>query len=431
MLRRVVLLAASLVGCAAVAGAQSLRDGVRQLFTFGSCGQLICLDTTVLFGHGTHFIPASDTVASTIVSFLSNSIVLSVSNTPVSSASSGTTFQFQGGVPVRTSTSAGPVFAERAQTLGRGRWFLGVGFTAMDFTRLRGVPLNHITVTLPHQDVQPPNTPPNVLGDQPFELDVIDVNVDMKVSLMVASFSATYGIADGVDVGVTIPFVRTAVSGHSLARIELIGGDTLHRFAGTGAAPVLTSASSVDDAASGFGDIEGRLKINLAQTDRIGIAFLGVARFPTGDESNLLGAGRFSGRALGVISSRFGSFNPHLNVGVTVRDAPLENASIETNAGFDQLIASSVTMAVDLLGSWEAGTPKVQVPPPVAYQAPVPHTLVVTDIPSRHDDFLSLSLGFKFVTKKGLQIVTNALFPLRDAGLQPGIVWTAGLEHNF
>lgn len=431
MLRRVALFAASLFVCAAPARAQDLRDQVRQLFTFGNCGKLICLDTTVLFGHGGHFNPASDSVSSTIIAFLSNSIILSVSNTPVSSASSGTTFQFQGGVPVRTSTSAGPVFAERAQTLGRGRLFLGFGFTGMDFTRLRGVPLNHITLTLPHADVTPPGFPPNVLGNPAFELDQIDVGVSMDVSLMVASLSATYGLVDGVDVGVTVPFVRTAISGQSLARINLIGGDTLHRFGGNGTNPVLTSTSSVNGSASGIGDIEGRLKINLAQTDRVGISFLGVARFPTGDESNLLGAGRFSGRALGIVSTRFGKFNPHLNVGVTVRDAPLENASIETNAGFDQLVATRVTLAVDLLGSWEAGTPKAQVPRPVTYEAPVVHTLAVTDIPSQRDDFLNLSLGFKFVTRGGLQIVTNTVFPLRDAGLQPGVVWTVGLEHNF
>ena len=132
-----------------------------------------------------------------------------------------------------------------------------------------------------------------------------------------------------------------------------------------------------------------------------------------------------------MVSARFGRVNPHLNVGVTVRDTPLENASIETNAGFDQLAAPRVTLAVDLLGSWEAGRPKVQVPPPVTYQAPVVHTLEVTDIPAQHDDFLNLSLGFKFVTRQGLQIVANTVFPLREAGLQPGVVWTVGLEHNF
>jgi hypothetical protein len=431
MLRRAAMLAASLVVCAAPVRSQNLRDQVRQLFTFGTCGQLICLDTTVLFGHGSHFILASDTITSTIISFLSSSIALSVSNTPVSSASSGTTFQFQGGVPVRTSTSAGPVFAERAQTLGRGRWFLGFGFTAMDFTRLRGVPLNNITLTLPHQDVQPPGTPPNVLGDQAFENDVIDVNIDMNVSLIVASLSATYGVVDGVDIGVTVPFVHTAVSGHSTAQIILAGGDTLHRFAGTGTDPVLTSASSVNGSATGIGDVEGRLKINIAQTDRIGVALLGTARFPTGDDKNLLGSGRFSGRALGVVSARLGVFNPHLNVGYTVRDAFGQNNSVEANAGFDQLVAPWATMAFDLLSSWQVGTPEVQVPLPVQYQAPVVRSLVVTDIPRGRDNALNMAIGFKFASKKGIQIVTDALFPLRDAGLQPTLMWTVGLEYTF
>lgn len=431
MLRRFVLTVGALVAVAAPARSQDLRDQVRELFTFGTCGQLICLDTTVLFGHGSHFIPASNAITGTIISFLSNSIVLSVSNTPISSASSGTTFQFQGGVPVRTSTSAGPVFAERAQTLGRGRWFVGFGFTTMDFTRLRGVPLNGITLTLPHQDTQPPNSPRDTLGVPAYENDLIAVKVNMDVSLTVASFSASYGVADGVDIGVTVPFVRTSVSGHSSAEILLVGGDTLHRFSGTGTNPVLTSAASVNGSATGLGDVEGRLKINVAQSARVGVAFLGTGRFPTGDANNLTGSGRFSGRALGVVSVRFGGFNTHLNLGYTVRDASGQNNSIDANGGFDELIAPWATMAFDLLGSWQVGTPEVQVPQPVTYQAPVTRSLNVTNIPSGRDDPLNMAVGFKFLSKRGVQIVTNALFPLRNAGLQPAVMWTAGVEYNF
>jgi hypothetical protein len=135
----------------------------------------------------------------------------------------------------------------------------------------------------------------------------------MDVSVWVASLSVNYGLVDGVDLGVTVPLVRTAVSGQSTAQLLLVGGDTLQRFAGTGTNPVLTSSSAVDGSATGLGDVEGRLKINLAQSDRFGAAFVGFARFPTGDERNLLGAGRFSGRALGVVSARFGNFSPHAN----------------------------------------------------------------------------------------------------------------------
>ena len=44
------------------------------------------------------------------------------------------TFRFEGGVPVRTSQSAGPIFAERAQTLGRGRMLAGLTRSSFSFT---------------------------------------------------------------------------------------------------------------------------------------------------------------------------------------------------------------------------------------------------------------------------------------------------------
>ncbi|HEY6060627.1 MAG TPA: hypothetical protein VIV10_08580 [Gemmatimonadales bacterium] len=431
MSRRIVFVVVALAALAVPVRGQTLRQQVRQLFTFGRCGQVVCLDTTVLFGHGLHYIPASEAVGTTLITFLSTSIGISVSNTPVSSASSGTSFRFEGGIPVKTTTSAGPVFGERAQTLGRGRWFVGFGVTAIDFARLRGVPLDDITLTLPHQDVNVPGFPRDTLGAPAFENDVIAVRTHMNVRVMVGSVSLNYGVVDGVDVGVSIPVVRTSVSGQSTATIVLVGGDTLHRFAGTGSSPVLTSTSSVDASATGLGDIEGRLKVNVAQTDRFGIALVGFARFPTGNADDLLGAGRFSGRAIGVVSARFGDFNPHANVGITVRDATDQNNSVEANAGFDALVSSSTTMAFDLLGSWLVGRQKVDVPASVVYLAAPRRTLAVTNIPSRQDDLLTLSLGFKFRTSGGVQIVTNALMPLRDSGLQPSVMWTGGVEFTF
>lgn len=432
MPRRVVFVVAILLASASQTRAQGLRDQIRQLFTFGTCGEPLCLDipldtTPGAPNHGLHFIAATQASGGTTFSFLSSSIGSSVSNTPISSSSSGTTFRFEGGVPVKTSTSAGPIFGERAQTLGRGRWFVGLGFTQVKFERLRGVPLSNITFNFTHED----RPPLGVIGDPSFENDVIQVNVAMDVSLLIAAFSASYGLVDGIDLGVTIPFVRTSVSGQSVAQLFLIGVDTLHRFSGTGAAPVLIASSSTAGSASGLGDIQGRVKINLAQGGRIGVAVLADARFPTGDENNLLGAGRFSGRGLGVVSARFGDFNPHGYVGYTVRDAQQQTNSVEANAGFDQLLTPWATMAFDVLGSWQVGRSKIDVPPPVQYTVPEQRALDVTNLPSQRDDFLSMSIGFKFLTKRGIQIVTNALVPLKDAGLQPSVIWTGGLEYNF
>ena len=101
------------------------------------------------------------------------------------------------------------------------------------------------------------------------------------------------------------------------------------------------------------------------------------------------------------------------------------------NFGFDQLVASNITMAFDLLSEWQVGPSKLVIPPPVQYQFPYPHSQIVSNIPNQRDNFASSSVGFKFTTQRGIVIVTNALFPLRNSGLQPSVVWSGGLEYSF
>lgn len=433
-MRRVVLALAALCVVGHPGRAQGLREQLTELFHFGSCSRLVCLDTATLgSGHGFHFIPSAESSGGTLVSFLGSAIGISVSNTPIASASSGTTFRFEGGVPVQTSTSAGPVFAERAQTLGRGRWFMGVELTQMNFTRLRGVPLDRLTFNFTHADVSPGSRNPNdTLGSPAFEDDIVQVDVNLDVSLMVAAVSMSYGLADGVDIGVTVPFVRTSIAGTSFAQI-IPGTDSIVHYFGISPTgdTILTSSSSVSGASTGLGDVAARIKFNVAQTEHLGVAVLGDFRFPTGDADNLLGAGRFSGRGLAVISARLGTFNPHVNFGFTVRDAPTQNNSVDANLGYDALLAPWATMVFDVLSSWQTGASKLTIPPPVHYTLPVSRNLALTNIPPQRDNYLGIATGFKFRTQRGIQIVANTLFPLRNSGLQPGVILTGGLEYSF
>src|SRR5438045_7336346 len=141
--------------------AQGLRDKLSELFIF-TAGQ----DPLFLGGgagsesatplHADHFIPAARSENGTLISFISNAISGNVANLPVSATSGGSTFRFEGGVPVRTSVSPGPVFAERAQTLGRGRVFVGANVNRMHFTSLRGVRLDGLEVTFPRENATRP-----------------------------------------------------------------------------------------------------------------------------------------------------------------------------------------------------------------------------------------------------------------------------------
>jgi hypothetical protein len=430
MSRRTALAVALLAAAAplSVARAQDLRTKIRtDLFTFGTCGEPLCLEGA-LAGHGSHFIPATQTAASDILDLLGNSLAASVSNVPVSATSSGVTYEFVGGLPVKTSTSGGAIFGERAQTLGRGRFFAGYNVTSMHLERLRGVRLDAISFNFTHQNIAPTDT----MGSPEFENDVIRVDVAMNINLLVNTWVLSYGLVDGVDVSVAVPVVHLSMQGTSVANILPFGPTAIHRFATLpDSTPVLTAVSGVEGSRTGIGDVAARLKINFAQGKKLGMSLLADARFPTGDENNFLGAGAFSGRGMAIVSGKFGTIAPHLNFGYVFRDADLSNNSIVVNGGFDNSLAPWATMAFDLLSEWQQGASKLKIPGPVLYQAPYQRSVLPTNIPAQQDNYMAASVGFKFQTQRGILLVTNALFPLRDSGLQPSVVWTGGLEYNF
>ena len=52
--------------------------------------------------------------------------------------SSGSTFRIVDGLPVRTSTSAGPIFAERPLTVGKGKFSFAVNYQHGTWDRFEG-----------------------------------------------------------------------------------------------------------------------------------------------------------------------------------------------------------------------------------------------------------------------------------------------------
>ena len=156
--------------------AQSLKESINELFIFGDCGQPLCL--SVGTGHGSHFIPAITQGTNTVIGFLETSIARTVAATPISATSSGTTYTLVGGLPVPSSSSPGPIYGERAQTLGRGRFFLGGYVTGLEFTTLNGNPLDNVAFNFGHQNVDPDST----YGDPDFENDHVAVNMALDLN---------------------------------------------------------------------------------------------------------------------------------------------------------------------------------------------------------------------------------------------------------
>src|SRR5216117_2334808 len=141
-MRRLVLGVLGLVLVSTPVTAQGLRDKISELFVFAPGQQPLFLGGTGV--HANHFITSASTQNGTLISFVSNAISGNVAGIPVSATSGGSTFRFEGGAPVRTSVSPGPVFAERGQTLGRGKVFVGANVNRLHFETLRGVSLNDL-----------------------------------------------------------------------------------------------------------------------------------------------------------------------------------------------------------------------------------------------------------------------------------------------
>jgi len=436
----------TLVGLTLAAGslpAQGLRDKIAQLFIFADGKDPLFLGGTAGSDsatalHADHFVPAAVADNGTLISFVGTALSQSVANLPVSATSGGVTFRFEGGVPVATSASPGPVFGERALTLGRGRVFIGANVNRLHFETLRGVSMSGIQMTFTHENVTGAQCDSIVgasctpYGVPTHENDVIALRLALDIDMTVTSFFVSFGLLDRMDIGVVLPIVSTSLRGTSDAQIVPFGGTTAqHFFGGTAADPQLSTSRFVEGSATGIGDVAARVKVNVTQSPRTNFSLLGDVRFPTGSEDDLLGSGHLAARGLGILSARFGAFTPHANIGFLFRSGDLQNNAVLATVGFDHVMAPWATMAVDLVSELQVGDSKLRLPGTVTYDLPFRRTLQPTNIPNQRDDLINGSFGFKFVTGAGITVVTNTLWPLNRGGLRPNVLWTAGLEYNF
>jgi hypothetical protein len=449
MRRPIVLVVAALALLptlgAGPAGAQSLRDRIADLFIFGPGQDPLFLggsgdpnNPEALRAHGSHYIPAASAANATVISFLVSSISGNVSNVPLSATSSGATFRFEGGTPVRTSESPGPIFGERAQTLGRGRLVLGAHMSGMHFSTLRGVDLDNVHLTFTHSNVDFPGCDSTFAGDCSLmgvpllENDVIELDLALDLDIRVATLFLTYGVTDRIDIGVVVPVVSTSLRGQSQAQVFPFGGTTAtHFFGGTSTNPQLSATRLVQGDARGLGDVAVRLKANVRRTGRALFSLMGDARFATGSEDDLLGSGTFAVRGLAIFSAQMGNFAPHFNVGYLYRRSEFQNDALLATAGFDQVIAPWAAIAVDLVSELQVGDEGLRVPDPVIIEAPFHRTIRPALIPNTRDDLVNGSLGTKLTAAPGLTVVLNSLWPLNRGGLRANVVWTAGVEYGF
>ena len=412
-----------------LSSAQTLREDIQNLFKFGSCAQPLCLSLTGPTNlHQNHFLGSAVAANGDLIAFLYGAVGQTLGSIPISATTSGATFRFVNGAPVATATSAGPIFAERAQTLGRGALLVGFNTTRIGFDHLRGTSLKGLSFNFSHQDVAQKG-----LGDLGFEYDYINVRPSLSLTLQSTAVFATYGVTDRFDVGVAVPVVYASLKGSSTAAIQNVTGTVSgqHYFGTNPASPQYTASTSVSGSQAGIGDIAVRAKASVVEGQNVGFSVLGDVRLPTGDNANFTGTGELAIRALGILSGRFGNFSPHLNGGYAFRGGTSQQDAGLITAGFDQLVGAKTTIALDLMSEIVTGTSPLTLPEQITFAGTHPGTLAATNIPDRTDNIVNLSAGAKF-NLSGTMLVVNGIFPLSNGGLQARSgIYTLGLEHTF
>jgi hypothetical protein len=365
-------------------------------------GDGITLATDPNANHAAHF--TVDSSAS--INRFNDQIANQIGFFPVSSSASGFTFVFDPslGTFLRTTETLGPLFAERAPTLGGGKLNLHFSYTFFTYDTFEGKSLSHFPVIARHE--------PDVIGfpdtREQFELDTVLIDLNIKLRVQNFTFAATYGITDRLDVSVFLPINSVDMDVRSHAQVVVSPGNTLfpnvHTFVG--------GPESPDDAAHGYafglGDVVLRAKYWLLKNDVIDISGAFLTQFATGNHQNFLGSGATTLRPFLVLSRTvFEGLTPHLNIGYEFNLNRGNQSALEYAVGFDAGTAIW-TVAGDILGSYEPAGDGIG------------------------DNIITGSLGVKWNPWKQLVVLGNAQVPFnRNSGLRSDLILTFGVEYNF
>ena len=332
---------------------------------------------------------------------IAKALLLDLTSVPLATASSGFLYRLNPelGTVERATESFGGFFVERALTPGNGHASFGVSTSTTSFNRFDGRNLRDgALITIANQ-----------FRDEPAPFDTESLVLHLRSSMM--TLFGSVGVGNRIEIGAAVPFVQLTLDGQ---RVNNYRGSTLIQASGNATA-------------SGLADMALRGKVNLVAVRAGGVAVAGEVRLPTGDASNLLGAGKASLRIMGIGSLEHGAFALHGNAAVLT-------GGISSEYDFGGAISVAVDPRLTLSG--ETLIRKVTELHSLALiSAPHP-TLVGVDTfrlaPTLGGEMLTgIVTGLKWNATRTLVIGGHLNWSLTRGGLTAPLTPTIALEYAF
>jgi hypothetical protein len=256
-------------------------------------------------------------------STISRALLANLATLPVTSTSGAFLYRLNPdiGTVERATQNFGPLFLQRAITVGRGNAGVGLTFQHLRFTSLDGRNLRDGTLV----------TTANQFADesQPFDVDQLTLRIDADIATLYASA----GLGDRVEVGAAAPLVWLRVEG---SRVNTYRGRTFTQAA--------ASATAI-----GLADVLVRAKVKAYEEEGLSLAAAVDARLPTGREADLLGTGRTSVRFSAIGSLEGETMSAHANAGVAVGGLATE---LLYGAALVGVASPRLTVSAEMVGRW-------------------------------------------------------------------------------
>ena len=437
---------------------------------------------TGTLSHVAHFSPIEanepNNPAVGIVHAFNGQMATQFSTFPLGSSTGGLTYVFDDSVGTfrRGSASFGPLFGERALTIGRRKLSAGFNYQRTSYATFEGQNLDDgsIKFYLRHQDCCGFTDPTTLTGfmvtpdgsrlNPPFEGDLIEAALSLRATTHTTAVFANYGVTDRWDIGLAVPFVRVNLVASARARIVRVVTGTapdVHTFEIGN--PNATRTVEHSGHASGLGDIVLRTKYHFLSMAGGGLAAAIDLRLPSGDENELLGAGGTQAKFLLVASNERGRFGQHVNIGYTAARGDVTGTlagltgaqlpdEINYSGGIEFVANPRLTLMGDVVGRTLRGAGHLDLvsksfqyndPNPLIAGRPGPGcggfagltcaTISFDEFDPRPGNLTLLlgAAGLKVNVAGNFLISGSVLFPLNSNGLRSHMTTVLGVDYAF
>jgi hypothetical protein len=354
---------------------------------------------------------------------LSAQLAAARSQVPLPSSSGAFSYAWDSDVDsfVRFEQSLGAGFGERAQTLGRGRFNVGLSYQHVDFSTIAGDSLDNIVSVQPAFKKGYLVTPSDqaLFGD-----DLIQTQLSMSFTFDMFYLSAAYGLTDSIDVSLALAINHAHMQGNATAMTldpkgngaGIINGIAQFSFdqpgvITTGKGPICgqefrCAKATFNESATGTGDLFLRAKWHVVDTWLADIALAEILTLPTGNADELLGFHDPTFTPWFIASKNIGRVSPHVNLGYSFRSGQ-DVSQAQWIVGADVLTTRWLTLSGDFLGYHDDKRDGI------------------------NDNVVQSAVGFKLNPWGGLVLNASFQFPLNTDGIRADVIYTGQVEYNL